>query len=114
MYGFLFPSWNGCGNTSRKAPSPTCGHRCERNLAGRGLSRNLTKSTGIGRANLAPERERLRLDALRTFLPLIILFGLMWFLLIRPQQAQQRKRQEMLSRVKQGDQIVTIGGLHGQ
>lgn len=51
---------------------------------------------------------------LRQFLPLIIIFGLMWLLIIRPQQIQQRKRQQMLARVKRGDEVVTIGGIHGK
>ena len=45
--------------------------------------------------------------------PLILLFVLMYFMMIRPQQQQQRKRQEMLDSLKVGDEIVTIGGLHG-
>ena len=45
--------------------------------------------------------------------PLILLFVLMYFMMIRPQQHQQRKRQEMLNSLKVGDEIVTIGGLHG-
>lgn len=53
------------------------------------------------------------LEGLRSLLPLIIVFALMWFLIIRPQQIQQRKRQEMLAKVKRGDKIVTIGGIHG-
>ncbi|HEX6988702.1 MAG TPA: preprotein translocase subunit YajC [Bacillota bacterium] len=53
------------------------------------------------------------MQGLSSLLPLILLLGLMWLLLIRPQQAQQRKRQDMLARVKRGDKIVTIGGIHG-
>jgi len=45
--------------------------------------------------------------------PLILLFVLMYFMMIRPQQQQQKKRQEMLNSLKVGDEIVTIGGLHG-
>ncbi|MEX2356294.1 MAG: preprotein translocase subunit YajC [Thermaerobacterales bacterium] len=47
------------------------------------------------------------------FLPLILLFVLFYFLLIRPQQVQQRRRQEMLSKLQRGDQVVTIGGIRG-
>jgi len=39
--------------------------------------------------------------------------ALMYLLFIRPQQTQQRKRREMLAKLKKGDRIVTIGGLHG-
>lgn len=49
-------------------------------------------------------------------LNLVLTFGLlalMFFLLIRPQQVQARKRQQMLDSLKQGMDVVTIGGLHG-
>lgn len=41
------------------------------------------------------------------------MFGIMYFLLIRPQKKQQEEIQDMLSNLKVGDSIVTIGGLHG-
>lgn len=42
-----------------------------------------------------------------------MMFGIMYFLLIRPQKKQQEKVQDMLSSLEPGDSIVTIGGLHG-
>lgn len=42
-----------------------------------------------------------------------LLFGVMYFILIRPQKKQQKKTQDMLSQIKPGDSVVTIGGLHG-
>lgn len=44
---------------------------------------------------------------------LLLFLGLMWFVLIRPQQKQQKQRKQMLSRLEVGDDVVTIGGLHG-
>lgn len=44
---------------------------------------------------------------------IVVLFGIMWFLLIRPQQVQQRKRQQMIASVRAGDRIVTAGGIVG-
>lgn len=44
---------------------------------------------------------------------LLLFLGLMYFVLIRPQQRQQKKRKEMLQRMNVGDDVVTIGGLHG-
>ncbi|WP_082617993.1 preprotein translocase subunit YajC [Lactobacillus selangorensis] len=44
---------------------------------------------------------------------MIGLFVLMYFTMIRPQKKQQQKHQEMMSQLKKGDAIVTIGGLHG-
>ena len=42
-----------------------------------------------------------------------VLFGVMYFILIRPQKKQAQKTQDMLSQIKSGDKVVTIGGLHG-
>lgn len=47
------------------------------------------------------------------FLPIIIMFVLFWFLLIRPQKKRQNAVSSMQSSLKKGDKIVTIGGLHG-
>ena len=46
-------------------------------------------------------------------LPLILMFVLFYFLLIRPQQKRQKSVSSMQSGLKKGDKIVTIGGLHG-
>ncbi len=51
-----------------------------------------------------------------SFTPLlliVLLFGVMYFLMIRPQQKRRREAQKMQSALGPGDQIVTIGGLHG-
>ena len=46
-----------------------------------------------------------------SFLPLIILFAIFYFLIIRPQQKHQKAHREMLDSLKKGDKIVTTGGL---
>jgi preprotein translocase subunit YajC len=48
-----------------------------------------------------------------TIIPLILMFVLFYFLLIRPQQKRQKAVQQMQNDLKKGDKIVTIGGLHG-
>ncbi len=48
-----------------------------------------------------------------SFLPLILIFGVFYFLLIRPQQKKAREHQQFLASMKKGDQVVTSGGLHG-
>jgi len=50
---------------------------------------------------------------LGTVLPLVLMFAIFYFLLIRPQQKQQKAVREMQSSLQKGDKIVTIGGLHG-
>ena len=47
------------------------------------------------------------------FLPLIAMFGAMYFLVWRPQARQQKQRRAMLENLKKGDRVVTIGGIHG-
>ena len=48
-----------------------------------------------------------------TLLIWLVPLGLFYFLLLRPQQTQQKKRREMLSALNKGDRVVTIGGIHG-
>ncbi len=46
-----------------------------------------------------------------SLLPLIVLFAIFYFLIIRPQQKQQKQHTDMLKALKKGDTIVTSGGL---
>ena len=46
-------------------------------------------------------------------LPLILMFGIMYFLLFLPMQRQKKQQQKMLSELKSGDQVVTSGGIVG-
>ncbi len=52
--------------------------------------------------------------ALGQFLPLILIFAIMYFLLIRPQQKKVKQHQAMVSAVRRGDQVITQGGLIGK
>ncbi len=52
--------------------------------------------------------------ALVSFLPLILIFVIMWFLLIRPQQKKMKEHKAMVESLRRGDQIVTQGGLIGK
>lgn len=47
------------------------------------------------------------------FIPLILMFAIFYFLLIRPQQKKAKQHREMVSSLKKGDKIVSSGGLHG-
>jgi preprotein translocase subunit YajC len=44
---------------------------------------------------------------------IVVMFVIMWFLLIRPQQKKQKEHQAMLKNLKRGDRIVTAGGIVG-
>ena len=46
-------------------------------------------------------------------IPLALMFGIMYFLVIMPQQRQRKKVQEMLSGLKNGDKIITTSGIYG-
>jgi preprotein translocase subunit YajC len=48
-----------------------------------------------------------------TFVPLLLVFGVFYFLLIRPQQQKAKAHQTMLANLKKNDEVVTSGGLHG-
>jgi preprotein translocase subunit YajC len=52
--------------------------------------------------------------AIGQFLPLILIFAIMYFLLIRPQQKKMKEHQAMVEAVRRGDQVVTQGGLIGK
>ncbi len=48
------------------------------------------------------------------FLPMIVIFVLFWFLLVRPQQKRMKEHQKMLSEVQKGDEVATQGGIVGR
>ena len=45
---------------------------------------------------------------------MILMFGLMYFMLIRPQQKKQKEHQAMLSKIATGDEVITAGGILGR
>jgi preprotein translocase subunit YajC len=47
------------------------------------------------------------------FIPLILMFAIFYFLLIRPQQKKAKAHKQLLSSLKKGDHVVSSGGLHG-
>ncbi|MDF1801518.1 preprotein translocase subunit YajC [Thalassovita sp.] len=51
------------------------------------------------------------MDAIGQFLPLILIFAIMYFLLIRPQQKKVKEHQNMVTALRRGDQVVTQGGV---
>ena len=51
---------------------------------------------------------------LTQFLPLVLIFGVFYFLLIRPQQKKQKEHRAMLGALKRGDRVLTAGGIIAQ
>jgi len=49
-----------------------------------------------------------------SFIPLILMFVIFYFLLIRPQQKRAKDHREMIAALKKGDRIVTSGGIYGR
>ncbi len=45
--------------------------------------------------------------------PMVCIFAVMYFLMIRPQQQKQKKLQETIDQLKTGDAVITSGGIHG-
>jgi preprotein translocase subunit YajC len=54
-----------------------------------------------------------KMSGLMTFLPFVAIIAIFYFLIIRPQNKKQKETQKMLSALKKGDRVVTIGGIHG-
>jgi preprotein translocase subunit YajC len=49
-----------------------------------------------------------------SFLPLIVIFVLFWFMLIRPQMKQAKEHRKMIEALQKGDEVVTTGGVAGK
>ena len=52
-------------------------------------------------------------STLFSFLPLVAIIAIFYFLILRPQNKKQKDTQKMLAALKKGDRVVTIGGIHG-
>lgn len=48
------------------------------------------------------------------FIPLILMFVIFYFLLIRPQQKKTKEHREMISNLRKGDRVITAGGIYGR
>ncbi|ANJ67576.1 preprotein translocase subunit YajC [Halothiobacillus diazotrophicus] len=49
-----------------------------------------------------------------TFLPLVLIFGVMYFLLIRPQVKRQKEHKKLVEAIEKGDEVITNGGMLGR
>ena len=68
--------------------------------------------TGIALAENAAAPASFK-DGLSPFIPLIMIFGVFYFLILRPQQKKQKETQRFLSELKRGDMVVTTSGIVG-
>jgi preprotein translocase subunit YajC len=53
-------------------------------------------------------------SAMMNLVPLVFMFAIFYFLLIRPQQKKAKEHRALLEGIKKGDQVVTAGGMHGK
>ncbi len=53
------------------------------------------------------------LNSILGFLPIILIFAVLYFLMILPQQRRQKKHTQMLDQIKRGDRVVLGSGIHG-
>ena len=53
-------------------------------------------------------------SAIMNLVPLIFMFGIFYFLLIRPQQKKAKEHRALIDALKKGDQVMTAGGVHGK
>ncbi|MGM0402867.1 MAG: preprotein translocase subunit YajC [Thermodesulfobacteriota bacterium] len=51
---------------------------------------------------------------LTAFIPIILMFVIFYFLLIRPQQKKAKEHQNMVNNLKKGDRVITSGGIYGE
>ena len=56
---------------------------------------------------------QIALQYLFTFAPIILIFVIFWFMMIRPQRKKDKQVKKMLNNLKAGDRICTIGGIYG-
>jgi preprotein translocase subunit YajC len=54
------------------------------------------------------------MQGMMSFLPILVMFGIFYFLLIRPQVRKQKEQQAMLQKLGKGDEVITRGGLIGK
>jgi preprotein translocase subunit YajC len=54
------------------------------------------------------------MEAFAQFVPLILIFAIMYFLLIRPQQKKMKEHQAMVAALRRGDMVITQGGVIGK
>jgi len=70
---------------------------------------------GVVERNPAREtRGPRRAHKLVSFLPIVAMLGIMYFLLVRPQQREAKLHKKMVNALKKGDEVVTFGGLYGK
>ena len=53
-------------------------------------------------------------NAIASLMPIIFIFAIFYFLMIRPQRKRQKEQRELMEGLQRGDRVITIGGIYGQ
>ena len=79
------------------------------------IAEGTTEVAAAAGGDAVPELEpgQIALQYLFTFAPIILIFVIFWFMMIRPQRKKDKQVKEMLNNLKAGDRICTIGGIYG-
>jgi preprotein translocase subunit YajC len=80
-------------------------------LAGAALLFSVTEAGAMGSSASGAGGEG---SPMGLFVPLILMFAVLYFFMIRPAQKKQKQKDQMLNALAKGDQIVTSGGIHGE
>ncbi len=79
---------------------------------GTAIAEETVAATGDAAAEAAVEANPI-VSLLFTFAPMILIFVIFWFMMIRPQRKKDKQVKEMLNNLKAGDRVCTIGGIYG-
>jgi preprotein translocase subunit YajC len=102
--------FEGCApNEKGSAPHSSAGRA---QSAGASVWRNFPVLISPAYAQAAAQSSQT--DSLLTFLPMVAIFVVFYFLLIRPQQKKQKEARAMLDSLNKGDEVVTAGGVVGR
>ena len=74
----------------------------------------LSSTSATDAASQAASNPNSLMSLASAILPIAVLFAIMYFFMIRPQQKAQKEEQKMRSNIQVGDEIVTIGGIYGK
>lgn len=83
-----------------------------------GIASSIAETVPAGTAEVAEEAAQMGtgdtvVALITSLLPMLLIFVVFWFILIRPQRKKDKKVKEMLNNLKAGDRVCTIGGIYG-
>ena len=83
-------------------------------FVGIGLTLITSPLWAMGQPPAGPDGKPASGGGMSLFIPMILVFVIFYFLLIRPQSKQRKKTQEMVNQLKKDDEVITSAGIHGR